>query len=61
LTSWERSYDDIWLADGHRWYISITYLDGFEQVISGSNDYPETYDKMNSAFAALTGENVLIR
>jgi hypothetical protein len=61
FTAWERNYDDIMLADGHRWYVLITYADGSEQVTRGSNDYPAAYDDMAGAFETLTGEDVLLR
>jgi hypothetical protein len=60
FTAWEENYDDIMIADGHRWYMMITYSDVSEQLVRGSNDYPETYADMNSAFEALTGERVLL-
>ncbi|MDR0221422.1 MAG: hypothetical protein LBI54_08485, partial [Lachnospiraceae bacterium] len=61
FTAWDENYDDIMLADGHRWYVLITYADGSEQVARGSNDYPATYDDMTGAFMDLTGEDVLLR
>jgi len=60
LTLWESSYVNYNVLDGHQWGMIITYADTTQSSVSGSNEYPETWDKMLKAFEDLTGENVLI-
>ena len=60
LTRWESSYINEGVFDGHQWGMIITYADATQSSVSGSNKYPETWDKMLKAFENLTGENVLI-
>ncbi|MDR1674633.1 MAG: sigma-70 family RNA polymerase sigma factor [Oscillospiraceae bacterium] len=57
FTSWNASYIDPSIADGHSWDVTITFLDGSVKNISGSNKYPDTWEDMGGAFWRLTGVN----
>ena len=59
VTNWKKEYNNIAVEDGHQWGIVIAFTDGSKKEIKGSNAYPETWDAMNDAFEALTGENIL--
>jgi hypothetical protein len=60
FTSWGENYDDILIADGHRWRITLTFADGSEKTTRGSNDYPDSWNDMGKAFRELTGDDVLL-
>lgn len=57
--NWEKSYNNYNVDDGHQWGITISFSDGTEKEIKGSNAYPETWNEMYVAFETLTGENIL--
>ena len=60
FTKWHGFYDNPNICDGHQWGIEITYADQTATEISGSNRYPNTWNKMRKAFEELTGEDILI-
>jgi len=60
FTLWDNSYYNNNIEDGHQWGIIITYFDSSQYKITGSNEYPETWDKMLKAFEDLTGSDILI-
>ena len=59
LQTWLPHYDDMNIMDGHQWGVEITYADGTQQNIYGSNAYPETWNNMRTSFRQLTGEDIL--
>lgn len=56
---WEESYVNYNVDDGHEWNITISFSDGTEKEIKGSNAYPKTWNEMYVAFETLTSENIL--
>ena len=59
FAGWDTSYNNLNTYDGYQWGITITFSDGSEKEMSGSNAYPDAWDKMRGAFENLTGENIL--
>jgi hypothetical protein len=59
FTRWEESYVEENIYDGHQWGVVITYADGTQQAVRGSNKYPETWDKMVKEFEDLVGQKIL--
>ena len=50
---WEKEYANNQIADGHQWSLNITYNGNLKKKVSGSNEYPETYDKLAALFKQL--------
>ena len=61
FTNWKDTYENDNILDGHQWGIIIMFSDSTKKEISGSNQYPETWNKMFEAFENLTGENILLQ
>jgi hypothetical protein len=59
FTKWKTSYDNPIILDGLQWGVTILFSDGTKKQIDGSNAFPKTWKPMCSAFAALTGTEVL--
>ena len=59
FTHWKSNYYNDNIMDGHQWGITIFFADGTNQKISGSNAYPNTWDKLKKDFEDLTGINIL--
>jgi len=59
LTRWKEQYYNNDICDGHQWSMVITFADGTIKEIFGSNEYPDSWDKMRIAFRELTGIDVL--
>ena len=59
FTEWEKFYDNDVVDGGHQWGILVSFSDGTEKEIRGSNAYPETWNEICDAFQNLTGENIL--
>ncbi len=57
FTLWDESYIDDSILDGDQWGIVITFADGSEKNINGSNKYPITYSMMMKNFRYLEGED----
>lgn len=57
--NWKEHYENHDICDGHQWSMVITFADGTMKEIFGSNEYPDSWDKMRIAFRELTGIDVL--
>jgi hypothetical protein len=44
---------------GHQWRITITFNNGIEKDIQGSNQYPITWNEMNLSLKNLTGIHII--
>ena len=60
FTTWNESYTNDSVVDGHQWGITILFSDSTKKEITGSNKYPKTWNDMYDAFENLTGEDILL-
>ncbi len=61
FTNWKGTYKNNNILDGHQWGITIMFSDSTKKEISGSNQYPKTWNKMYDVFENLTSKNVLMQ
>jgi hypothetical protein len=61
FTKWKDTYENNNILDGHQWGIIIMFSDSTQKTISGSNQYPETWNKMYDVFEKFTGKNILLQ
>lgn len=59
INFWKEQYLLDGVYDGHQWKMIITYSDGREKCIYGSNSYPSTYEELKQDFINLTGQDIL--
>lgn len=60
FTSWENTYKNDNIVDGHQWGITIFFSDSTKKEIIGSNKYPITWNEMYDTFENLTDKNILL-
>ena len=56
---WSENYDNSGVYDGIYSYITVIFADGTQRKVISHYAYPATWNRMNDALRALTGEEIL--
>lgn len=54
VLDWRDEYQDSNVLDGGSWGLVIVYNDGNKKLITGVNDYPSTFDELNTSTDSAT-------